>query len=146
VEFPGSAVPRIEFRVNPKNSCGKIIDAVNKKAGPDWRLVYNVWSLGRDMSIRDLGIQDRDVILARRELRGGKPVVYLFSPSEVDASVTLSLVPDWRFTAIYPVVPIKSLSPPFGEQIQWNVRVHQDGTLTEASTGLQTTYLFWEAQ
>jgi hypothetical protein len=64
----------------------------------------------------------------------------------MEVSVTLSLVPEWSLTAVYPVVPIKSSNPHDGEQIQWSVRVDTDGILTEASTGLQTTYLFWEAQ
>ncbi|KAJ7077038.1 hypothetical protein C8R44DRAFT_896416 [Mycena epipterygia] len=31
------------------------------------------------------------------------------------------------------------------ETIQWDVRIHPDGSLTERTTGLDVAYLFWEA-
>jgi hypothetical protein len=74
-----------------------------------------------------------------------KPIIYIFTPSVVNVSVTLSLIPELRLSAIYPVVPIKRLVPA-GEQVQWNVRASPGGCLTEADTGLETSYLFWEAE
>lgn len=71
-----------------------------------------------------------------------KPVIYLYSPVDIDASVKLSLSPEWRFSAIYPVVTPKQN----GEHIDWNVRTHQDGNLTEKNTGLEVSCLFWEAE
>ncbi|KAF8911238.1 hypothetical protein CPB85DRAFT_1513235 [Mucidula mucida] len=59
--------------------------------------------------------------------RGGKPVIYLFSPASIQASVRLSLVKDWAFSAIYPVVPIKTY-PPVGQTLEWHVQTHPDGT------------------
>jgi len=72
-----------------------------------------------------------------------KPVIYLYSPSDLDVLVKLSLTPEWRFLAIYPVVTTKQDR---GEHIEWNVRTHQDGSLTENNTGLDVSYLFWEAE
>lgn len=72
-----------------------------------------------------------------------KPVTYLYSPVDIDISVNLGLNHEWRFSAIYPIVTIKRDQ---GEHIQWNVRTHQDGTLTEKNTGLDVSYLFWESE
>jgi len=77
--------------------------------------------------------------------RNRKPVIYIFSPTDIDVSVTLSLTPDLRFSAIYPVVPTKR-SPSSGQQVQWTVHTHRDGTLTETNTGLEVSYLFWESE
>jgi hypothetical protein len=74
-----------------------------------------------------------------------KPVIYIFAPSAMDVSVTLSLIPELRLSAVYPVVPIKRLVPA-GEQVQWKVRAIPGGCLIEANTGLETSYLFWEAE
>ncbi|KAG1791958.1 uncharacterized protein BJ212DRAFT_1490797 [Suillus subaureus] len=30
--------------------------------------------------------------------------------------------------------------------LEWNVRTHQDGSLTEHNSGLDVSYLFWEAE
>lgn len=97
---------------------------------------------------RDLGLIDGDTIDISKNHLGGKPVIYLMSPVDVEAHVKLSLVPQWDFSAVYPVVPLKSLTDksPSGEQIEWTVTTHSDGSLTEVSTGLEITYLFWEAQ
>jgi len=72
-----------------------------------------------------------------------KPIIYLYSPADIDVSVNLSLSPEWRFSAIYPIATIKQNQ---GEHIQWNIRTHQDGSLTEKNTGLDVSYLFWEAE
>ncbi|KAJ7662692.1 hypothetical protein DFH06DRAFT_987115 [Mycena polygramma] len=73
---------------------------------------------------------------------GGKPVIYIYSPTETEVSVALMLTSEWDFSTIYPVVPTKSNG---GQRIQWNVRTHLDGSLTELNTGLDVAYLFWEA-
>lgn len=93
-----------------------------------------------------VGIEDGDTIHARREQVGGKPVIYLHSPTEIDVSVALTLNREWSFSTIYPVVPAKSASSGAGERIQWDVRTHLDGNLTELNTGLDVAYLFWEAE
>jgi hypothetical protein len=74
-----------------------------------------------------------------------KPVIYLFSPRDVDASVSVSLTPGMHFTVIYPIVPIEKHHS-ISQRVQWNVRTCLDGTLTESQTGLQLSSLFWEAE
>ncbi|KIK33074.1 hypothetical protein CY34DRAFT_18617 [Suillus luteus UH-Slu-Lm8-n1] len=71
-----------------------------------------------------------------------KPIIYLYSPSDIDVSVKLSLIPEWSLSVIYPVVTIED----HGQRLEWNVRTHQDGSLTEHNSGLDVSYLFWEAE
>ncbi|KAJ7771528.1 hypothetical protein B0H16DRAFT_1306246 [Mycena metata] len=74
-----------------------------------------------------------------------KPVIYLFAPDIIETvSVKLSLIPAWSFSTIYPIVHIET-SQSGRESVEWNVRTHLDGSLTEISTGIEVAYLFWEA-
>ncbi|KAJ6546899.1 hypothetical protein B0H19DRAFT_954458 [Mycena capillaripes] len=77
--------------------------------------------------------------------RGKKPVIYLFSPEDINACVKLSLIPTWSFSSVYPVVPIET-SQSGREAVEWNVRTQADGNLTELQTELEVSYLFWEAE
>ncbi|KAJ6459121.1 hypothetical protein C8R47DRAFT_994807 [Mycena vitilis] len=90
-------------------------------------------------------MEDGATIDILEDQAGGKPVIYVYSPTEIDVSVALTLIPEWDFSAIYPVVPTKSSPSNAGQSIQWNVRTHLDGSLTERNTGLDVAYLFWEA-
>ncbi|KAG1844194.1 hypothetical protein DFJ58DRAFT_706605 [Suillus subalutaceus] len=95
-------------------------------------------------SIGSYNIKDGDFhdIRELAHVRGGKPVIYLYSPSDIDVSVKLSLVPEWSLSVIYPVVATQD----HGQRLEWNVRTHQDGSLTEHNSGLDVAYLFWEAE
>jgi hypothetical protein len=99
----------------------------------------------QDRSIGSYNIKNGDSInLQASPLSGvfAKPVIYLFSPSDIDVSVKLSLIPEWSLSAIYPVVTTED----HGQRLEWNVRTHQDGSLTEHNSGLDISYLFWEAE
>lgn len=100
-----------------------------------------------DETVQEAGIEDGDQVEAYLLQVGGKPVIYLMSPagSEVEAAVKLSLVPEWHFSAIYPVVPTKR-SVTGGQSLEWNVKGSSDGMLLERNTGLEVSYLFWEAE
>ena len=106
--------------------------------------------ISRMGTVRMLGLNHGDVIECNSipilRVRGRKPVIYLYSPSEIFASVTLSLIRQWKFSAIYPVVPIKRVEGHLHEELEWKVRVCANGLLTERNTGLDVAYLFWEAQ
>ncbi|KAJ7348987.1 ubiquitin family protein [Mycena albidolilacea] len=67
--------------------------------------------------------------------RGKKPLIYLFSPHIIEATVKLSLVHTWTFSSVYPIFPVKML--PSGRQV---VQI-----LVELGTGLEVSSLFWEA-
>lgn len=92
------------------------------------------------------GVRPDDSITVLKEQRGGKPVIYLFPSSPIDALVRLSLAPQWDFDALYPVVPVKTAE---GKQlhqlVEWAVTALPNGDLMEKNTGLEVTYLFWEA-
>ena len=115
----------------------------------EYRLVWEGTAVpkGDFTSVKDFGLEDGDYLEAVLIQRGGKPVIYLFPPSgsEVEASVKLSLVPEWEFSGIYPVVPITPAQSG-GGALEWNVRASSDGTLLEKNTGLEVSYLFWEAE
>ncbi|KAG5350907.1 hypothetical protein C0989_008805 [Termitomyces sp. Mn162] len=73
-----------------------------------------------------------------------KPVIYVFSPEDIDVTVSVTLDKDLEFTAVYPIVPIEKLKPK-GEKIQWDVHTSLDGSLFARDTGLELSSLFWEA-
>jgi hypothetical protein len=96
-------------------------------------------------TVGEAGIENGDSIDVLPELRIGKPVIYLFSPTPLEASVTLSLVQEWKLSVVYPVVPIKQSAARKGQKFSWEVQTKEDGSLTELNTGLDVSYLFWEA-
>lgn len=86
-------------------------------------------------------------LLSSRFQRGGKPVIYVWTPGPQVISVGLSLVPQWEFSVLYPVAPIALVKLPegTGQGITWNIQTRDDGTILDEATGLEVTYLFWEA-
>ncbi|KAI4522931.1 hypothetical protein K525DRAFT_283239 [Schizophyllum commune Loenen D] len=109
--------------------------------------VYFVWNGNRLKStdtVASVGMEDGDIVDALNRQKGGKPVVYLYSPRKVEATVRLSLVPEWNLSVVYPVVPVKSTGA--GQGLEWRVQTQQDGTLRELTTGLGVAYLYWEAK
>jgi hypothetical protein len=109
------------------------------------RLIFAGRQIEDGKTLSDYNIQHECTIFLILRLRGGKPIIYLLSPEPIEASVELSLIPQWSLSAIYPVVPIKAATVQFAEQVTWKVRVHPNGELTELSTGLDVAYLYWEA-
>ena len=96
-----------------------------------------------DRVLQDYGIREGSLIDLVFKLRGGKPIIYLFSPRTVEATVRLSLTRDWSLSAIYPSVPIADKDK--GQKLEWKVQTRTDGTLHELNTELDVSYLFWEA-
>jgi len=137
--------------MNPKGSTMDLCHIIQDKEGipPDqMRLVYRGKHLVKDFGvcIEEYRIGNGSTLHLVLSTSGGKPVIYLFSPSDIEVCVKLSLVPEWNISAIYPVVPIKSPTTHSNEEVSWRVRLHPNGDLTELNTGLDVSYLFWEAQ
>ena len=132
---------------SPKTKIKKVLAALRTIGIPtdEMRLICDGIRPYDDRSLLDYNIENGDSLHLFRELCGGKPVIYLLAPEGMEASVELSLVPQWRLSTIYPVVPVKPASSHSLQKLTWRVRVHPNGDLTELTTGLDTAYLFWEA-
>jgi hypothetical protein len=113
------------------------------------RLIFNGERLqaGPQTTLQAADIQDGDGLHFFKALTGAKHVIYLFPPAgtDVEATVKLNLVPEWKFSVLYPVVPT-SASSAGGQALEWNVKASPSGTLLENNTGLEVSYLFWEAE
>jgi len=78
-----------------------------------------------------------------------KPVIYLYPPTRLpDVIVELLLTSSWSFSAVYPSP--QTANPPgensIGAQsLTWGVEAEPDGRLVEKTTGVEVTYLYWEA-
>ncbi|SJL14727.1 uncharacterized protein ARMOST_18194 [Armillaria ostoyae] len=108
------------------------------------RLIFAGEQLEDGRWLSDYGIKNGATIDLVLTLRVDKPVIYLFTPLPLNATVRLSLVKTWTFSAIYPGVPIKSSES--GQSIEWNVNTHDDQTMTDIATGIRVSFLFWEAE
>ena len=143
---------KLAIRVRPDQKIQSIERAIENRWGSDnwreWRLTYaskTDYYWASFSTIEGLGIEDGDNLYLVRNQIGGKPVIYLFSPKTLEAEVKLSLISQWKLCAIYPVVPSKPRTVLSNDQVAWKVRTHANGDLTELTTGLNVTYLFWEA-
>ena len=77
-----------------------------------------------------------------------KPVIYLYPPSSIpDVTIELQLTSSWHFSAVYPS-PQTSI-PSYGHQpaqsLTWAIAAEPNGTLVEKTTGMEVSYLYWEA-
>ncbi|KAK0238179.1 hypothetical protein EDD85DRAFT_1005714 [Armillaria nabsnona] len=138
----------ISFTAHYSTKIEKMIQAIAPKFGicpTVLKFIYGDYRIDRNSTFGDIGFQDGDTIFCFPERTGGKPVIYLFSLIEQEVSVQLSLVNEWRFSAVYPVVPIKPSALLGGETLTWRAITHNDQTLTETTTGLRASYLYWEA-
>ncbi|KAI5831446.1 hypothetical protein K523DRAFT_269933 [Schizophyllum commune Tattone D] len=124
--------------------CSHSLDYWPDDAKPEVNFTWNGIRLTPTDTVDSVGLEDGDTVDVWNVQKGGKPVVYLYSPRTVEATVRLSLVPEWNFSVVYPVVPVKSTGA--GQGLEWRVQTQQDGTLRELTTGLEVAYLYWEAK
>ncbi len=109
------------------------------------RLIFRGKQLCGGCTLSSHGIVDGNTVHMVKRLRGGKPVIYLFPTSPIpNAMVSVCLVPQWTFSHIYPLRGIK-LSDDGKQSITWSVSASQNGTLADNGTGVELSYLFWEA-
>lgn len=89
---------------------------------------------------------DGDEVVCLPEQTGGKPAIYLLSPSPLQSvMVSVSLCPEWEFTVTYPITHKSKPADTLTSAVTWAVSVQADGTLVNEHTGRQSSYLFWEA-
>ncbi|KAG1762000.1 hypothetical protein EDD22DRAFT_1050898 [Suillus occidentalis] len=62
---------------------------------------FGVIVLQNDRSIRSYDIRNGDTIRLRVIPLTKKPIIYLYSPSDIDVSVKLSLIPEWSLWQIW---------------------------------------------
>ncbi|KAM0756464.1 hypothetical protein T439DRAFT_283262 [Meredithblackwellia eburnea MCA 4105] len=112
-----------------------------------YRLILSGAKLHYEKTMEQLEIKENDKFFLFEEQIGGKPVIYLFPPIKTsDIEVELTLISNWAFSAVYPVVPITAVEvPPAGSSVKWIVTANPDGSLYDPSAGLALSYLFWEA-
>ncbi|KAG8952354.1 hypothetical protein FRC04_004782 [Tulasnella sp. 424] len=124
------------------------------------KLIFAGKMLDNRHKVRHYNIQRETTMhLVLRE-RGGKPIIYLYPPTTIEATVKLPLSLDWSLSAVYPVPPgsnriklseseseSESESADYGRTVEWNVTARPDGTMSVAAQKrrVEATYLFWEA-
>ncbi|KAH9960158.1 hypothetical protein BC827DRAFT_1133568 [Russula dissimulans] len=117
-------------------------------------------NLGDDLTLTDYDAAAGDSItiapapvITPRHLQAApkKPVIYLYPPSSIpNVTVDLHLTSCWQFSAVYPS-PQTTTGIPLGEHstaqsLTWAVAAEPDGTLVERTTGVEISYLYWEAR
>ena len=78
-----------------------------------------------------------------------KPVIYLYPPSNLeDVTVELALTSSWRFSAVHP--PPQTTIPPgephTAQSLTWKVTAKPNGMLFDKTSGMEVSYLYWEAK
>lgn len=137
------------YKVLPSSPISELVPEFSARFGEcanDYRFLFDGSVLERTRTFKSYNFMDHDTIDCMKDQIGGKPVIYLFSPTLKQVSVKLSLCPQWEFSAIYPVVPVKPRTESSNQEISWKVESGPDGNLKELTTGIDVSYLFWEAQ
>ncbi|KAF7330085.1 Ubiquitin family protein [Mycena kentingensis (nom. inval.)] len=141
----------LTIRTCAKDTVFSIKEKVQDKEGipPDQQILQLAGTLlENERTLRSYGIhgQRQCTLWVFSRLRGGKPVILLHSPTEMDVVVRLGLTPDWSFSALYPVVPVEEPKDArLHQSVVWNVRTRPDGTMRDKASGADVSYLFWEA-
>ncbi|RYP63475.1 hypothetical protein DL771_009268 [Monosporascus sp. 5C6A] len=113
----------------------------------DFRCFYGGYRLQPSDTFGRVGIEDGDTIEVHRGLLGEKPGICLLSPISLQAvKVSVVLRREWDVTVLYPLAHVTEGVNNSTSTVSWTVSVQPDGTLTQHSTGRQSSYLFWEAR
>ena len=136
------------IRISPSRTGNYLRAIIAARVGKDpdnVRVVHDGVRLSYENTLASHGIESGDEVQAMVEQVGGKPIIYLFPPKPLpNASISVTLVPQWTFTHIYPLLDVTVLGDG-RQQVSWEVSANPDGKLVQKKTGLETSYLFWEA-
>ncbi|KAG8951145.1 hypothetical protein FRC00_007415 [Tulasnella sp. 408] len=149
------ARPTEVFDVSGNDTIAMLKGAIEARTGSPrttQRLAFSGTQLtDDDRTLSECGIGPGSVVNLLPAVR--KPVVYLYPPEPTQVSVKLSLIPEWRFSVLYPYAPVEDITYSegrlLGQKTEWNVLARPDGTLTVIGgdhAGVDAAYLFWEAQ
>ncbi|KAH9073487.1 hypothetical protein EDB83DRAFT_76738 [Lactarius deliciosus] len=156
--LPNTSFTPSSFIINEPGLLGKkvsyIFGLIEAKIGylvSISELLFGISCLDNERTLSSYGVISGDTINVTLEvdrLMGKKPVIYLYPPSSLaDVTVELALAPSWRFSAVHP--PPRTTIPP-GEPhttqcVTWTVAAEPNGILVDKTTGMEVSYLFWEA-
>jgi hypothetical protein len=144
---PSSAEKTEHWKVKRNAKVHKILNAIADREGlchNSLFLRFEGQRIGYQETFADIGVEEGDTIEVAREQTGGKPVIYIQPPQALEhVSVRLSLSREWDYSALYPVVEPKSEDG--RSVVQWDVAAKSSGELTDKASGLELSYLFWEA-
>jgi len=118
------------------NAEGRFTLLCNSAIDSTFYIYQDGWA---EITISDYDFKDRHRITisayAHQEFNHvkRKPVIYLYSETELTASIKIN--PMGEFTFTYPLY-----------NAGWNVTVNNSGMLTDTKTQKQYPYLFWEAE
>ncbi|KAH9060150.1 hypothetical protein EDB87DRAFT_1728936, partial [Lactarius vividus] len=104
--------------------------------------------LNNERTFSDYGIVSGDTILLNPVSRPRKPVIYLYPPSSLaDVTVELALASSWRFSVVHPLprATVPPGEPHTAQSLTWTVAAEPDGTLIDKTSGMEVSYLYWEA-
>jgi hypothetical protein len=134
-----------------KKKVSRLYDLMDPQVGysaSNSKLIYGNSYMNNERTFADYGIVSGDTILLNPISRPRKPVIYLYPPSSLaDVTVELGLTPSWRFSAVHPpprsTVPLGV--PHTAQSLTWSVAAEPDGTLVDKTSGMEISYLYWEA-
>ncbi|KAI9453249.1 hypothetical protein BJY52DRAFT_1189714 [Lactarius psammicola] len=139
ISFPAYLRPApASFDVSEPGLLGKkvsrLYELIDPKVGyseSNSKLIFGNSYLNNERTFSDYGIVSGDTILLNPDSRPRKPVIYLYPPSSLaDVTVELALASSWRFFR----------GPPSAADY-----TEPDGTLVDKTSGMEVSYLYWEA-
>ncbi|KAH8986038.1 hypothetical protein EDB86DRAFT_2809695 [Lactarius hatsudake] len=156
ISFPAYLRPApASFDVSEPGLLGKRISRLYELIDPkigytasNSKFIFGNSYLNNERTFSDYGIVSGDTILLNPGSRPRKPVIYLYPPSSLaDVTIKLALASSWRFSAVHP--PPRTTVPPgephTAQSLTWTVAAKPDGTLVDKTSGMEVSYLYWEA-
>ncbi|KAG8962926.1 hypothetical protein FRC00_008412 [Tulasnella sp. 408] len=124
----------------------KIQDVMELPAGRQ-TLLHDGERLQDSATLASQSITSGTTLYLFREQTGGKPVIYLYPPMSINAKVRLSLIPGWKFSAVYPQPTEGSFKEGKSTQdVEWDVAVNPSGMIRSQGDSTEVAYLYWEAK